>query len=41
MDNRASLAAKVAVAREMGFGGISTWRLGFEDPGFWELWPGR
>lgn len=41
MDNRASLAAKVAVAIEMGFGGISTWRLGFEDPGFWELWPGR
>jgi spore germination protein YaaH len=41
MDNRASLAAKVALARAMGFGGISTWRLGFEDPGFWELWPNR
>jgi spore germination protein YaaH len=41
MDNRASLAEKVAVAREMGFGGVSAWRLGFEDPGFWELWPAR
>jgi spore germination protein YaaH len=41
MDNRASLAAKIAVAREMGFAGISAWRLGFEDPGFWDLWPGR
>jgi len=39
MDNGASLAAKIAVAREMGFGGISTWRLGFEDPAFWDLWP--
>jgi ABC-type proline/glycine betaine transport system permease subunit len=33
--------AKIAVAREMGFGGISTWRLGFEDPAFWDLWPSR
>jgi spore germination protein YaaH len=41
MDNRASLAAKIAVAREMGFGGISSWRLGFEDPAFWDLWPSR
>jgi spore germination protein YaaH len=41
MDNRASLAAKIAVAKEMGFGGVSIWRLGFEDPGFWDLWPSR
>jgi spore germination protein YaaH len=41
MDNRASLAEKVALAHEMGFGGVSAWRLGFEDPGFWELWPAR
>lgn len=41
MDNRASLAEKIAVAREMGFGGVSAWRLGFEDPGFWDLWPVR
>lgn len=41
MDNRASLGEKIAVAREMGFGGVSAWRLGFEDPGFWELWPAR
>jgi spore germination protein YaaH len=41
MDNRASLAEKVALAREMGFGGVSAWRLGFEDPGFWDLWPAR
>ena len=41
MDNRASLAAKIAVAREKGFAGVSAWRLGFEDPGFWSLWPSR
>jgi spore germination protein len=41
MDNRASLAEKVALAREMGFGGVSAWRLGFEDPGFWDLWRAR
>src|SRR5258708_35790729 len=39
MDNRASLAEKIGVAKQMGFAGISVWRLGFEDPGFWDLWP--
>ena len=41
MDNRASLAEKIGVARQMGFAGVSVWRLGFEDPGFWDLWRGR
>ncbi|HXA42403.1 MAG TPA: glycosyl hydrolase family 18 protein [Candidatus Solibacter sp.] len=41
MDNRASLAEKIGVAKQMGFAGVSVWRLGFEDPGFWDLWLGR
>ncbi|MGI8610353.1 MAG: glycosyl hydrolase family 18 protein [Candidatus Dormibacteria bacterium] len=41
LENRASLAAKVQVARQLGFGGVAAWRLGLEDPGFWDLWPSR
>jgi spore germination protein YaaH len=41
LENRNSLAAKIDVAREMGFGGVAAWRLGPEDPAFWELWPAR
>lgn len=41
MDNRTSLAEKIAIAKEMGFAGVSAWRLGFEDPGFWDLWAVR
>ncbi|MEA2683963.1 MAG: hypothetical protein QOK05_2291 [Chloroflexota bacterium] len=41
LENRASLAAKVDVAHQMGFAGIAAWRLGLEDPAFWDLWPAR
>jgi spore germination protein len=41
LENRASLTAKVGVARQMGFAGVAAWRLGLEDPGFWDLWPVR
>ena len=41
LENRTSLAAKVQVARRMGFAGVAAWRLGLEDPGFWDLWPAR
>ncbi|MDQ6747401.1 MAG: glycosyl hydrolase family 18 protein [Candidatus Dormibacteraeota bacterium] len=41
MENRASLLAKAQVAKRMGFAGLAAWRLGLEDPGFWDLWPGR
>ncbi|MGB2938688.1 MAG: glycosyl hydrolase family 18 protein [Candidatus Dormiibacterota bacterium] len=39
LDNRDSLAAKMAFAREMHLAGVSAWRLGLEDPGSWSLWP--
>jgi spore germination protein YaaH len=41
LENRASLAAKVQVANQMGFAGVAAWRLGLEDPAFWDLWPAR
>ena len=41
LEDRASLAAKTRVARQMGFAGVAAWRLGLEDPGFWDLWPTR
>jgi spore germination protein YaaH len=41
MDTRTSLAMKIATARERNFAGVSAWRLGFEDPAFWNLWPSR
>jgi spore germination protein len=41
LENQASLAAKLRAAKQMGFGGIAAWRLGLEDPAFWDLWPAR
>jgi spore germination protein YaaH len=41
IDTRASLAAKVELAKRLHLAGISAWRLGFEDPDFWSLWPSR
>ena len=41
LDGRASLAAKLMVARDMHLAGVSAWRLGYEDPDFWSLWPSR
>jgi spore germination protein YaaH len=41
LDNRDSLAAKMAVARQMRLGGVSAWRLGLEDPDSWSVWPSR
>lgn len=41
LENRASLAAKLGVARRLGFAGVAAWRLGLEDPAFWEMWPTR
>jgi spore germination protein len=38
VENRTSLLAKLQLAREMGFGGIAAWRLGLEDPTWWDLW---
>jgi spore germination protein YaaH len=35
-ENARSLQAKMKLAREMGFQGISAWVLGQEDPAFWE-----
>jgi spore germination protein YaaH len=40
-EERAALQRRVALARDLSFAGISTWRLGFEDPAFWEMWPAR
>lgn len=36
-ENARSIAAKKAVARELGLGGMHYWRLGGEDPGTWRL----
>ncbi|MDP9324949.1 MAG: glycosyl hydrolase family 18 protein [Candidatus Dormibacteraeota bacterium] len=41
LDSRDSLAAKMAVARQMHLAGVSAWRLGLEDPDSWSLWPSR
>jgi spore germination protein YaaH len=41
IDTRASLAAKVELAKSLHLAGVSAWRLGFEDPDFWSLWPSR
>ncbi|HEY8739394.1 MAG TPA: glycosyl hydrolase family 18 protein [Candidatus Dormibacteraeota bacterium] len=41
MENGASLTAKAVAAKQMGFAGVASWRLGLEDPAFWDLWPGR
>ncbi|GAC1330870.1 MAG: hypothetical protein NVSMB17_08530 [Candidatus Dormibacteria bacterium] len=36
-ENSTSLQAKLQVASQLGFGGIAAWRLGLEDPAFWDL----
>lgn len=36
-DDADSIARKLALAREHGLGGVACWRLGFEDPAFWEV----
>ena len=36
-ENARSIAAKRAVMRELGLGGMHYWRLGGEDPGVWTL----
>jgi spore germination protein len=41
LENHASLLAKLQVARQVGFAGVAAWRLGLEDPAFWDLWPAR
>jgi spore germination protein YaaH len=41
MENHASLLAKAQFARQMGYAGVAAWRLGLEDPAFWDLWPSR
>ena len=41
LDSRASLAAKIGLAHDTHLAGVSAWRLGFEDPDFWSLWPSR
>ena len=38
MENGTSLLAKLQAAKELGFGGIAAWRIGLEDPAFWDLW---
>ena len=38
MENSTSLLAKLQVAKQMGFGGVAAWRIGLEDPAFWDLW---
>jgi spore germination protein len=38
-ENQASLTAKIGVAKQMGLAGVSAWRLGLEDPTWWDLWP--
>jgi len=36
-DDADSLARKMGLARGKGMAGIAIWRLGFEDPAFWDL----
>jgi spore germination protein len=38
-DDADSLARKVALVHTYGLAGIAAWRLGFEDPRFWSLFP--
>ncbi|MFN2465133.1 MAG: glycosyl hydrolase family 18 protein [Candidatus Dormibacteria bacterium] len=40
-ENGTSLAAKAQAAKRLGMAGLAAWRLGLEDPAFWDLWPGR
>jgi spore germination protein YaaH len=36
-DDAASLALKIGLAHQYGLAGVAAWRLGFEDPAFWNL----
>lgn len=36
-ENAHSLAAKLAIVKRYGLGGIAVWRLGLEDPGIWPV----
>jgi spore germination protein YaaH len=38
-DDADSLARKLALAGERGMAGTAVWRLGFEDPAIWSLYP--
>ncbi|MDB5068755.1 MAG: glycoside hydrolase family 18 [Chloroflexi bacterium] len=40
-DDADSLARKLALAGERGMAGTAVWRLGFEDPAIWSLYPAR
>jgi spore germination protein YaaH len=40
-ENGETLRRKLPLLYEYGLKGISVWRLGFEDPGFWSLIPTR
>lgn len=37
LENTASVAARLDIARRYGAGGVAAWRLGQEDPGVWSL----
>ena len=41
LDDADSLARKLQLSGGAHMGGIAVWRLGFEDPGFWDLLPRR
>ena len=38
-DDADSLARKLALAGERGMAGTAVWRLGFEDPAWWNALP--
>ncbi|HEY2704013.1 MAG TPA: glycosyl hydrolase family 18 protein [Candidatus Dormibacteraeota bacterium] len=38
-DDADSLARKLALAGQRGMGGTAVWRLGFEDPAIWSVFP--
>jgi spore germination protein YaaH len=40
-DDADSLARKLALAGQRGMAGTAVWRLGFEDPAIWSLYPAR
>jgi spore germination protein YaaH len=40
-DDADSLARKLALAGELGMGGVAVWRLGLEDPALWSVLPAR
>lgn len=40
MENKATVGARLDIARRFGTGGVAAWRLGQEDPGVWSLLSG-